>query len=162
MINGHIIIRVKWCFSQRVLNTSKFLGHIQKKTWYSFHKTLLRGVSWRYLPPGPGPTPSPPATSEVTTWATVETITAGSVEPTTAAESGPVSGAIPVMPTAAALSGPIAGNKPPEQTNCSVYSVFCGIIFCRKLPNLILNLHEPATWLPPVHVLHEHTWTQTN
>jgi hypothetical protein len=25
---------------------------------------------------------------------------------------------------------------PPEQTNCSVYSVFGGIIFCRKLPTL--------------------------
>jgi hypothetical protein len=25
---------------------------------------------------------------------------------------------------------------PPEQTNCSVYSVFLGIIFCRKLPTL--------------------------
>jgi hypothetical protein len=25
---------------------------------------------------------------------------------------------------------------PPEQTNCSVYSVFRGIIFCRKLPTL--------------------------
>jgi hypothetical protein len=26
---------------------------------------------------------------------------------------------------------------PPEQTNCSVYSIFRGIIFCRKLPTLV-------------------------
>ncbi len=28
---------------------------------------------------------------------------------------------------------------PPEQTKCSVYSVFSGIIFCRKLPTLVMN-----------------------
>ncbi len=39
----------------------------------------------------------------------METIAAGSVEPTTTAESGPVSGAVPVIPTAATLSGPVAG-----------------------------------------------------
>ena len=39
----------------------------------------------------------------------METIAAGSVEPTTPAESGPVSGAVPVIPTAATLSGPVAG-----------------------------------------------------
>ncbi len=31
---------------------------------------------------------------------------------------------------------------PPEQTCCSVYSVFRGIIFCRKLPTLIQNQIE--------------------
>jgi hypothetical protein len=29
---------------------------------------------------------------------------------------------------------------PQEQTNCSIYSVFRGIIFCRKLPTLLLTV----------------------
>jgi hypothetical protein len=32
---------------------------------------------------------------------------------------------------------------PPEQTNCSVYSVFREIIFCRKLPTPTLRLTSP-------------------
>ncbi len=34
---------------------------------------------------------------------------------------------------------------PPEQTNCSVYSVFQGIIFCRKLPTLLVGISFQMT-----------------
>jgi hypothetical protein len=33
----------------------------------------------------------------------------------------------------------LAGN-PPEQTNCSVYSLFRGVIFCRKLPTQFTSI----------------------